>query len=148
MQHFLAFLVAALTFAAVPAAHAQLCTPIESICTGRTFYWRYKAHHHTLSSMMLTSRVFKAGVTVTTGANAGQGICQININVQINILIAPTTPAPAVLIDVLGPLVTAFVPLPFIGIFPIIWIATPLPGCPGTQVCCHSAAYGVTTALA
>lgn len=82
-------------------------------------------------------------MTVTTGANAGQGICQININVQINILIAPTTPTPAVIIaPLLGPLVTALVPLPFIGIFPIIWTATPLPGCPGEvlvqQAACHS----------
>ena len=84
-----------------------------------------------------------AGVTVTTGSNAGQGICQVNINVQINILIAPTTPAPAVFIaPLLGPLVTALVPLPFIGIFPIIWTATPLPGCPGNfsaqQAPCHA----------
>ena len=145
MQRALAFLLAVFTFAVVPASHAQLCTPIQSICTGKDLL---PVSENGLQRAILPW-VLKAGVTVTTGANAGQGICQININVQINFLIAPTTPAPAVLIDVLGPLVTAFVPLPFIGIFPIIWIATPLPGCPGTQVCYQQAAYGlpeITTA--
>ena len=66
-----------------------------------------------------------------TGANGGQGVCQVSINIQVNIIIAPVTIAPAAITAVFGPLVTAVVPLPFIGIFPIVWTATPLPGCPG-----------------
>lgn len=60
----------------------------------------------------LSYREPDAGVTVLTGSNAGQGVCQVNINVQVNIVIAPITVAPALIIEPLpGSLVTA---IPFL----------------------------------
>ena len=70
-------------------------------------------------------------MTVATGSNAGQGICQVNINININLIVEPVVPAPAVIVGNLGTSVIAIIPLPFIGIFPIIWTATPAAGCPG-----------------